>query len=355
LRYAGPASLLAILCLDAIAQPAYVGARSCSSCHSAYFAKQGASAHAAALSRALDHPLAAALPANQQASRPPAYRFEFARSNKELLFRITDRNDALHLPIEWAFGAGRQAVTFVSRVNQDWYVEHYLSYYPPLKSFAATPGQSEIKPTTLAQAAGLLYKTADPKAGIAGCFECHSTGPVMFTAEGEARPIELGVHCESCHGPGSAHLRDPKSNRLRNPKSLSAAQLNEFCGRCHRPPASGGVKIDWNYSWNVRHQPVYLSESKCFRASRGTLTCLTCHDMHRESGAQKLGDYNARCTACHSTASKPPKPVCLAQKPANCVNCHMPLVSPQTGLRFANHWIGIYGEGAKLHPAARVR
>jgi hypothetical protein len=31
----------------------------------------------------------------------------------------------------------------------------------------------------------------------------------------------------------------------------------------------------------------------------------------------------------------------------------MPLVAPQTGLRFANHWIGVYGEGAKLQPLRR--
>jgi formate-dependent nitrite reductase cytochrome c552 subunit len=42
--------------------------------------------------------------------------------------------------------------------------------------------------------------------------------------------------------------------------------------------------------------------------------------------------------------------VCLTQTVANCIDCHMPKVSPQIPLRFTNHWIGVYGPGAKLKP-----
>jgi hypothetical protein len=137
---------------------------------------------------------------------------------------------------------------------------------------------------------------------------------------------------------------------MRNPASLTATELNEFCGRCHRPPASNGVKIDWNYAWNVRHQPVYLSQSVCFRQSRGTLSCLTCHDPHDPAGRKPAASYNARCLTCHDTAARRPTAVCLERTPANCIDCHMPLVSPQSPLRFTNHWIGVYGEGSRLKP-----
>jgi hypothetical protein len=335
--------------LAAAAQPQFAGAKACAACHPAQFRRQSASAHAAALSRALDHPLAAAF-SSGGLERKPAYRFEFYLSAGELRTRIRDQADVMELPMEWAFGAGAQAVTFVSKVNQSWYVEHYSTYYPALKAWGPTPGQAVVHPTSLAEAAGVVSKTLDPATGISACFECHSTGPVSFAADGAVRMTEPGVHCEACHGAGVAHAQSPKQSHLRNPARFSAAQLNEFCGRCHRPPASDGVKIDWNYAWNVRHQPVYLSQSACFRRSRGTLSCLTCHDPHGAAGRKPAAEYNARCEQCHSTTARRPKPVCLERTPANCIDCHMPLVSPQSPLRFTNHWIGVYGQGSKLKP-----
>jgi hypothetical protein len=256
----------------------------------------------------------------------------------------------MDLPMEWAFGAGRQAVTFVTKVDKDWYVEHYSTYYSALRSWGATPGQDAIHPTSLPQAAGLLYKTSDPDVGIAGCFECHSTGPVVFGPVGEARIGEAGVRCEACHDGGASHVQNPSRKNIRNPAALSSAQLNAFCGRCHRPPAAKGVSIDWNYAWNVRHQPIYLNESACFRKSRGALSCLTCHNPHEPAGKHDAAYYNNRCAGCHSASTLPPKQVCLVAKPANCIDCHMPLVSPQATMRFTNHWIGIYRDGAKLKP-----
>jgi hypothetical protein len=124
---------------------------------------------------------------------------------------------------------------------------------------------------------------------------------------------------------------------------MSAPDLNEFCGRCHRPPAASGVAIDWNYAWNVRHQPIYLSESACFRKSQGALSCLTCHQPHEplERDPQR---YNRVCASCHRAAHA------ASASKSNCVDCHMPRVSPQPPLRFTNHWIGVYPEGAKLKP-----
>jgi hypothetical protein len=282
--------------------------------------------------------------------RKPGYRYEFFLASGELRARIRDQADVMELPMEWAFGSGTQAITFVSRVNEGLYLEHYSTWYTALKSWGATPGQAVLQPTSIAESAGVLYPKLDPATGISGCFECHSTGPVSFTAAGEVRLAEAGVHCEACHGGGAAHVEKPSKHNIRNPVRFSATQLNDFCGRCHRPPASDGVQIDWSYAWNVRHQPVYLSQSACFRKSRGALSCLTCHDPHAPDGRKPAADYNARCVQCHTKAAHAPKAACLERTPANCIDCHMPLVSPQSPLRFTNHWIGIYADGGKLKP-----
>src|SRR5262249_20631433 len=257
-----------------------------------------------------------------------------------------DDKNVLDIPIEWAFGAGAQAVTFVSRIDRDWYLEHHFSYYPVIHRFDVTPGQQGREAKTLPEAAGLMYQAFDPKAGVLGCFECPSTGRVETLGE-KIQPSEAGVHCEACHGPGALHARAGDPKLIRNPKRMTAAELNTFCGECHRPPASKGTQIDWSFAWNVRHQPVYLSESACFRKSAGALSCLSCHAPH-EGLRHEDGFYNGVCSGCHRAAHA------SSAARGNCVDCLMPRVSPQAPLRFTNHWIGIYGEGAKLRPKEKT-
>jgi hypothetical protein len=320
-------------CLQA--QPAYVGSASCGRCHASQAAMHGKSGHSRSLSPAAEHPLA-----GRFEKSPVLRRGEFQWQMSGGKARGIDAANSIDIPVEWAFGAGAQAVTFVSRVDRDWYIEHAYSYYAATDSFGLTPGQHTLSPKTLTEAAGLMYRTNDPASGIRGCFECHSTGGFRDASDGALLPRENGVQCEGCHGPGSQHATQPGRSRLINPGKLSSMGLNDFCGRCHRPPASDPARIDWMYAWNVRHQPVYLSQSACFNKARNKLSCLTCHTAHQPL-ARSAAFYNAKCGSCHAPAKS-----CKT----NCVDCHMPRISPEPPLQFTNHWIGIYGSGAKLRP-----
>jgi hypothetical protein len=278
----------------------YAGAEACRKCHLAQFAAQSSSAHAGALARA----------------KAPQ-------------------------PGDWAFGAGSQAITFVSRLNAETYLEEGESWYRALKGYARTPGHLA--------AAGLRYRIFGPEAGILRCFACHSTGPLSLS-EGEAIvPLELGVRCEACHGPAGAHVRDPERSHPKNPGKLTAGELNDFCGACHRMPAAAGETPDLRAAWNVRHQPLLLAASACFRASQGRLNCLTCHSPHAPLET-KLAAYDAACAKCHS-APKHSKPVAGRA----CAECHMPAVRPQPNLTFANHRIAVYSGADPLSPVTGRR
>jgi Cytochrome c554 and c-prime len=265
----------------------YAGAGACRTCHAAIFAQQSSSEHTKALARST-------------AAQPP----------------------------EWAFGAGVQAITFVRRLDADNYVEEGLSWYRAAAKFDITPGHEN--------ADGVRFRIFDPAAGILRCFACHSTGPVTLSPDEAIVPAELGVRCETCHGPSAAHASDPARVKPRNPGKLTPAKLNEFCGGCHRKPAAPDETPNLADPWNARHQPLLLAASACFKESRGKLSCLTCHSPHAPL-EQKPAAYDAACVKCHA-AAKHTQPV--AGTP--CTECHMPGVRAGEHLTFANHRIAIY-------------
>lgn len=239
-------------------------------------------------------------------------------------------------PGHWAFGAGEKAITYVSQVDEDWYIEHGLSYYPAKKAMGLTPGHSNSE--------GRRYRTFEAVATALRCFRCHSTGVPSLGPGQTIQPFELGVQCESCHGPGGAHVKS--AGTIRNPGKLTAAQLNEYCGSCHR---KADEEMNWSNSWNVRHQPSYLNQAACFRKSEGKLSCLTCHDPHAPL-SRTAADYDKRCSGCHRTVKHR-----RALAARSCVDCHMPQVPTGSDLHFTNHWIGVYEKGKTLAPMRRTK
>ncbi len=263
----------------------YAGAAACQKCHPADFAAQSQSAHSSAL----------------------------ARSNPSQ-------------PGEWAFGAGRQAITFVKRQDADRYLELGETWFRQIDGFSLTPGHRNPD--------GVLYRTFDPSAAILRCFSCHSTGPVSLDATEAIVPLELGVRCEACHGTAAAHAADPTGHAVRDPKRLTPDELNALCGECHRMPAAAGDSTDLHNPWNARHQPLMLAASACFRS--GKLSCVTCHSPHAPLETN-LAAYNKVCQNCHAQVHH--------NQPLNgqsCAGCHMPRARPLPNLSFANHRIAVY-------------
>jgi len=273
---------------------AFTGSKACESCHPSQAASHGQTGHARALKKA---------PAGS--------------------------------PGEWAFGAGTKAITYVSRDGEQHYIEHGLSYYPGRKAMGLTPGHEN--------AGGRRYRTLDPSGTALRCFRCHTTGPVSLAADGAINWTEAGVQCESCHGPGSEHLKKPSAATIVNPRRFSPAELNDYCGACHRTAAD---ITDWGLSWNSRHEPAFLSQARCFE--KAVVSCLTCHNAH-QSVEKNPKHYDAKCSGCHAnTKHRAPVPAA-----SSCVSCHMPSVPANASLQFTNHWIGIYDKTRPMTPTGR--
>lgn len=333
----------------------FVGAKVCGSCHSEEYEKQSRSAHARSLHRAPDHPLAAAFPSSGVKNRAPDFRFQLTRADDELRIRASQKGQFVELPLDWAFGAGDHAVTFVSQIDEGVYLEHYLSYFAKAGSLDVTPGHEDGTAATLTEAIGVPFETFDPNQDILRCFGCHATGPLSLGPRYDIQPSELGVRCEVCHGPGRRHVEavgagqvEQARKLINNPGRFNGPEQIEFCGSCHRKPPAKDQTFTWDNPWFTRHQPMYLSQSTCFKESNGALSCTTCHDPHSPVRRDASLFYAGLCIECHQSGSHPEVEAASLD---DCAGCHMPAVSPRPYIQFANHWIGIYENGETLKPS----
>src|SRR5688572_7590594 len=160
---------------------------------------------------------------------------------------------------------------------------------PPPPATAAAANQAA--PTQSAPAQPAPGQPAPLQPGYAGsdtCVICHEVGGLTGTKHGQAldRRTPAAQHgCESCHGPGQAHVDDDnKGNILRFTKATPAAEASGACLNCHNAGAHAG----WEGS---KHEA-------------RNLTCTTCHSVHNPVSAAKQlvkSTETQVCATCHRT------------------------------------------------------
>ncbi|WP_219763247.1 tetratricopeptide repeat protein [Neoroseomonas alba] len=214
------------------------------------------------------------------------------------------------------------------------------------------------------------------------CASCHVTGAERGYDQAsdryDTRWVELGVGCESCHGPGAAHvawaqagasandprarlpvaLRDASGGAWRfaegdprgiahweGPPRISATTEVETCAPCHaraRPivadPVPGSRFLD-------THAPLLLARGEyqadghiqgevfewgSFTQSRMQRAGVTCSDCHNPHDGKLHAEGNAVCAQCHlparfDTAEHHHHPA--GSDGARCTSCHMPQVT----------------------------
>ncbi len=190
------------------------------------------------------------------------------------------------------------------------------------------------------------------------CLDCHGgIRDSELAARGGPRPVfvDTGVGCERCHGPGGRHLQALEGGGedlgIVNPARLSHSGVMELCGHCHSgfSPMSQPRPKDLLISNQVNA----LARSQCYIQSQAGLSCISCHDPHRNARHDEPV-YNETCASCHGDA-QPGSVVCNLQPGGNCVQCHMPVVDRAGNFRLRDHWIRVVPDSSTATPAHHGR
>jgi DmsE family decaheme c-type cytochrome len=176
------------------------------------------------------------------------------------------------------------------------------------------------------------------------CVTCHEDKVTSLakTAHGrtERKTWDGAAACESCHGPGAAHVEGGGDvTRIRSFKALPAEEVAAACLTCHEK----GGESHWKGS---PHEGRNLSCLSCHRIhhekdpprrllAKGTEfeTCTTCHLRRKaslyRSGHMPLREGTMSCTSCHNPhGSAGPAMLHQFSVNENCYACHAEKRSP---------------------------
>jgi Flp pilus assembly protein TadD len=224
-----------------------------------------------------------------------------------------------------------------------------------------------LLPGETAPPGDLLHWTGRGQNANTMCITCHTTGfEKRYDASADtfaSRWSEINVSCQSCHGPGAAHVAWAKTKSRADktgPRYGLAADFArmdpharvETCAMCHARRSELTGTADAGQPFMDQFLPANLApglyhvdgqqedevyvfgsfrQSKMYRLG---VTCMDCHDAH--SGKLKA-EGNAVCTQCHSPTGDRRFPTAArlfddpahthhqpGSKGAQCVACHMP-------------------------------
>ena len=182
------------------------------------------------------------------------------------------------------------------------------------------------------------------KAYIATLYRADDPGYFDYNGDGTVQIMNVG--CESCHGPGAAHVLgqgDPA--KIVNPDRLDTKGANDVCGQCHSVVASTpNGTIGWPYnettqqSWLPGSGPLenFYTDAEVWWPDGKTGEDTSQDPEFYKSSKPTFQFHPVRCTDCHDPMSATSNPAQVLDQVQNgtttltthvdddtlCLSCH---------------------------------
>jgi hypothetical protein len=289
----------------------------------------------------------------------------FRRDNERVKVETRAGDKVYQVVVDYAFGVSDGYTTMIGRDDEQSYRIMRLSSYHD--SGGVAWGRTALAVSDSNAAPSVRGEPIAVRDGVVRCLYCHVTNHRDFRdppAETGVSPAaaDRGIGCERCHGPGENHLKAIQAgfrdNSIVNPGIRGAGSIGELCANCHIVGAIADIRRGAEEPRHVRSPGLTFTFSRCFSESDGRMSCLTCHDAHRDI-RESPSFYEAKCLACHAsqavarepTAAAPPGSTPIGRKQASacpvnpaakCLDCHMPKV-PMADLHrgLTDHYIRV--------------
>ena len=157
----------------------------------------------------------------------------------------------------------------------------------------------------VATAASSQEAKRDPYVGNQMCVRCHAV-PADHLTTGPHRSENLGsqvqLGCQTCHGPGRAHVQEPDNVALQPLVSrVSTADLRTACASCHgRMPEHDTAHAAADVSCASCHTVHHFERGVTGEAGEGA--CVDCHTTSTSYGEQHDA-AGLSCSDCHGLES----------------------------------------------------
>ncbi len=265
--------------------------------------------------------------------------------------------NAIKQKVDWVMGSGDDVRTLLYQTGNGELCILPLAWYRDLMAWDMAPGFLNELTVTLEQPV------------TAACMFCHNAYPgdetdIFWSSAYFPHELPEGISCNRCHGDPSTHIElalaegssdaDIKVSIV-NPVKLDNPEREDVCNQCHLQPTvavdaqrvfgrdafsfvAGEPLLDYRIEVDItnvqrngertfekNHHAYQLYQSRCYTASEGLLSCMTCHSIHNPPAEpEKSHFFNDRCLTCHEGQKIQSLHNNMTTEIKDCVSCHMP-------------------------------
>ncbi len=186
----------------------------------------------------------------------------------------------------------------------------------------------------------------------ASCDQCHTVSGLTniakdssgyFTVAADAKKYYQDVQCESCHGPGAAHVAVPDETQPIPYLVSKDTTLNVGCGMCHSGPPHNPFYEDWSRGAHGGMVAHAVANTNCWPCHNGKTAEARFGGSNTYVEASNSNPMPIGCTTCHNphgsdNTNELRESITVRDTTNLCIQCHKREPFPDPSNKYGPHY-----------------